>query len=444
MANQKKHQNGGFSSSIGFVIACVGSAVGLGNIWLFPYRLGQYGGAAFLIPYLLFVFLFGWVGLSAEFGIGRLAGTGTIGAYERCFQERDPRLKRVGSVVSWLPLMGSLGIAIGYAVILGWVLNSLAGALSGTLMTAEPTAFFTAAASHFGNPLWHTVVIAMVCLVLMFGVTSGIEKVSRILMPLFYVLFIILAIWVATLPGAGEGYRFLLVPDWSKLLEPYTWVMAMGQAFFSLSITGSGMIVYGAYLDKKEDIPKASLRTAIFDTMAALLSALAIMPAVFAYGLDVKSGPPLMFITLPTVFQQMPMGRLFAAFFFLSVLFAGLTSLINMFEAVSESWQTHFKLGRKTAVVICSALTIGVGIFMESEERVGAWMDFITIQVVPIGAVLGAISIYYVLGWSKLRKELETGRQKPLSRAFGPVGKYVYVPLTILVVILGFVFHGIG
>ena len=444
MANQKKHQNGGFSSSIGFVIACVGSAVGLGNIWLFPYRLGQYGGAAFLIPYLLFVFLFGWVGLSAEFGIGRLAGTGTIGAYERCFQERDPRLKRVGSVVSWLPLMGSLGIAIGYAVILGWVLNSLAGALSGTLMTAEPTAFFTAAASHFGNPLWHTVVIAMVCMVLMFGVTSGIEKVSRILMPLFYVLFIILAIWVATLPGAGEGYRFLLVPDWSKLLEPYTWVMAMGQAFFSLSITGSGMIVYGAYLDKKEDIPKASLRTAIFDTMAALLSALAIMPAVFAYGLDVKSGPPLMFITLPTVFQQMPMGRLFAAFFFLSVLFAGLTSLINMFEAVSESWQTHFKLGRKTAVVICSALTIGVGIFMESEERVGAWMDFITIQVVPIGAVLGAISIYYVLGWSKLRKELETGRQKPLSRAFGPVGKYVYVPLTILVVRLGFVFHGIG
>ena len=444
MANQKKHQNGGFSSSIGFVIACVGSAVGLGNIWLFPYRLGQYGGAAFLIPYLLFVFLFGWVGLSAEFGIGRLAGTGTIGAYERCFQERDPRLKRVGSVGSWLPLMGSLGIAIVYAVILGWVLNSLAGALSGTLMTAEPTAFFTAAASHFGNPLWHTVVIAMVCLVLMFGVTSGIEKVSRILMPLFYVLFIILAIWVATLPGAGEGYRFLLVPDWSKLLEPYTWVMAMGQAFFSLSITGSGMIVYGAYLDKKEDIPKASLRTAIFDTMAALLSALAIMPAVFAYGLDVKSGPPLMFITLPTVFQQMPMGRLFAAFFFLSVLFAGLTSLINMFEAVSESWQTHFKLGRKTAVVICSALTIGVGIFMESEERVGAWMDFITIQVVPIGAVLGAISIYYVLGWSKLRKELETGRQKPLSRAFGPVGKYVYVPLTILVVILGFVFHWIG
>ena len=448
MSNEKKshavHRNGGFSSSVGFIIACVGSAVGLGNIWMFPYRLGEYGGAAFLIPYLLFVFLFGWVGLSAEFGIGRLAGTGTIGAYERCFAERNPKLKRLGGIISWVPLMGSLGIAIGYAVIMGWVLNSLAGSLSGVLLQSDPSEFFQAAAVDFGNPLWHTVVVLIVCLVLMFGVTAGIEKVSKVLMPLFYVLFLALAVWVATLSGAGEGYRFLLIPDWSKLLEPYTWVMAMGQAFFSLSITGSGMIVYGAYLDKSADIPKASIRTAIFDTMAAVLAALAIMPAVFAYNLDVARGPSLMFVTLPTVFQQMPMGQLFAVFFFVSVMFAGLTSLINMFEAVAESWQSHFKLGRKPAVLICSALTLGVGIFMEAEARVGAWMDFITIVVVPIGAVMGAISIYYVLGWKKLRGELECGRDKPVSKWFGPVGKYIYVPLTVLVVILGFVFKGIG
>ena len=443
MANQKKHQNGGFSSSIGFVIACVGSAVGLGNIWLFPYRLGQYGGAAFLIPYLLFVFLFGWVGLSAEFGIGRLAGTGTIGAYERCFQERDPRLKRVGSVVSWLPLMGSLGIAIGYAVILGWVLNSLAGALSGTLMTAEPTAFFTAAASHFGNPLWHTVVIAMVCLVLMFGVTSGIEKVSRILMPLFYVLFIILAIWVATLPGAGEGYRFLLVPDWSKLLEPYTWVMAMGQAFFSLSITGSGMIVYGAYLDKKEDIPKASLRTAIFDTMAALLSALAIMPAVFAYGLDVKSGPPLMFITLPTVFQQMPMGRLFAVFFFVSVFFAGITSLINMMEACSEALSSQLKFSRRLAVCVIAVVVFGVSIFLEALPKMGAWLDTVTIYIAPFGALLCAVFIYFILGMKDIKAELNLGRKKPLGRSFDVIA-YFYVIVAAAVLVLGIYYGGIG
>lgn len=436
------HRNGGFGSSFGFIIACVGSAVGLGNIWMFPYRLGQYGGAAFLIPYLFFVLLFGWVGLSAEFGIGRLAGTGTIGAYEYCFAARGK--KKLGGALSWLPLMGSLGIAIGYAVILGWVLNSLAGFISGQLMSADPAPFFQAAASSFGNPIWHTAVVAVVCLVLIFGVSAGIERVSKVLMPLFFLLFLVLAAWVFTLPGAGEGYRFLFVPHWEQLLRAETWIMAMGQAFFSLSITGSGMIVYGAYLKKDADIPGASLRTAFFDTLAAMLSAVAIIPAVFAYGLDVARGPSLMFLTLPTVFQQMPMGQLFAVFFFLSVFFAGITSLINMFEAVVESWQSHFNLNRKLAVLLCSAITLGVGLFLEAEPNVGQWMDFITIGVVPIGAVMGAVSIYYVLGWPKLRQELQLGRKKPISAAFGAVGRYVYVPLTILVLILGFALGGIG
>lgn len=436
------HRNGGFGSSFGFIIACVGSAVGLGNIWMFPYRLGQYGGAAFLIPYLFFVLLFGWVGLSAEFGIGRLAGTGTIGAYEYCFAARGK--KKLGGALSWLPLMGSLGIAIGYAVILGWVLNSLAGFISGQLMSADPAPFFQAAASSFGNPIWHTAVVAVVCLVLIFGVSAGIERVSKVLMPLFFLLFLVLAAWVFTLPGAGEGYRFLFVPHWEQLLRAETWIMAMGQAFFSLSITGSGMIVYGAYLKKDADIPGASLRTAFFDTLAAMLSAVAIIPAVFAYGLDVARGPSLMFLTLPTVFQQMPMGQLFAVFFFLSVFFAGITSLINMFEAVVESWQSHFNLNRKLAVLLCSAITLGVGLFLEAEPNVGQWMDFITIGVVPIGAVMGAVSIYYVLGWPKLRQELQLGRKKPISAAFGAVGRYVYVPLTILVLVLGFALGGIG
>ena len=436
------HRNGGFGSSFGFIIACVGSAVGLGNIWMFPYRLGQYGGAAFLIPYLFFVLLFGWVGLSAEFGIGRLAGTGTIGAYEYCFAARGK--KKLGGALSWLPLMGSLGIAIGYAVILGWVLNSLAGFVSGQLMSADPAPFFQAAASSFGNPIWHTAVVAVVCLVLIFGVSAGIERVSKVLMPLFFLLFLVLAAWVFTLPGAGEGYRFLFVPHWEQLLRTETWIMAMGQAFFSLSITGSGMIVYGAYLKKDADIPGASLRTAFFDTLAAMLSAVAIIPAVFAYGLDVARGPSLMFLTLPTVFQQMPMGQLFAVFFFLSVFFAGITSLINMFEAVVESWQSHFNLNRKLAVLLCSAITLGVGLCLEAEPNVGQWMDFITIGVVPIGAVMGAVSIYYVLGWPKLRQELQLGRKKPISAAFGAVGRYVYVPLTILVLVLGFALGGIG
>lgn len=435
------NQNGTFTSSFGFIIACVGSAVGLGNIWMFPYRLGEYGGAAFLIPYLLFIGLFGWVGLSAEFAIGRRAETGTLGAYAYCFAKR--KLGGLGRTLGWIPLLGSLGIAIGYAIILGWVLHTLWGSISGELLTSDPAAFFAATSGAYGSLLWHFLVIGMTCLVLLFGVTAGIEKASRVLMPMFFVLFVFLAVWVAFLPGSEAGYEFLFVPRWEKLLNANTWIMAMGQAFFSLSITGSGMIVYGAYLDKQADIPRASLRTAFFDTIAAMLSALAIMPAVFSFGIGADRGPSLIFLTLPKVFQQMPMGQFFAVFFFIAVLFAGITSLINMLEAVSESWQKNFGLNRKVAVLASCLLSLGVGIFLEAEPKVGAWMDFVSIIIVPFGAVLGAISIYYVLGWEEIRSELEQGHG-PVSDLFGIVGKYVYVPFTIIVLVLGLIYGGIG
>lgn len=435
------NQNGTFTSSFGFIIACVGSAVGLGNIWMFPYRLGEYGGAAFLIPYLLFIGLFGWVGLSAEFAIGRRAETGTLGAYAYCFAKR--KLGGLGRTLGWIPLLGSLGIAIGYAIILGWVLHTLWGSISGELLTSDPAAFFAATSGAYGSLLWHFLVIGMTCLVLLFGVTAGIEKASRVLMPMFFVLFVFLAVWVAFLPGSEAGYEFLFVPRWEKLLNANTWIMAMGQAFFSLSITGSGMIVYGAYLDKQADIPRASLRTAFFDTIAAMLSALAIMPAVFSFGIGADRGPSLIFLTLPKVFQQMPMGQFFAVFFFIAVLFAGITSLINMLEAVSESWQKNFGLNRKVAVLASCLLSLGVGIFLEAEPKVGAWMDFVSIIIVPFGAVLGAISIYYVLGWDEIRSELEQGHGS-VSDLFGIVGKYVYVPFTIIVLVLGLIYGGIG
>lgn len=438
----KTHQNGGFGSGVGFVLACVGSAVGMGNIWMFPYRVGQYGGGAFLVPYILFVALFGLVGLSAEFAIGRRAGTGTLGAYEYCWNKR--KKGKLGYILGWIPLMGSLGIAIGYSVIVGWVLRSLGGSLSGALLTEDAATYFSQATGDFGSVPWHLIIVAVSALILMFGATKGIEKINKILMPAFFILFAILAVRVAFLPGASEGYKFLFVPDWSKLLEVDTWVMAMGQAFFSLSITGSGMIVYGTYLSKDEDIPKASIRTAIFDTIAAMLAALAIMPAVFAFGIEPNAGPPLMFITLPNIFKQMPMGQLFAILFFVSVVFAGVTSLINMFEAVSESWQTRFKLPRKAAVALCAGIAFVVGLFLEAEPKVGSWMDFITIIVVPFGAVLGAVSIYYILGYDEIKEELEEGRSKPLGKYFKPLAKYVYVPMSVIVFVLGILYGGIG
>lgn len=432
------NKNGNFKSTVGFVLACVGSAVGMGNIWMFPYRLGQYGGAAFLIPYLIFIALFGLVGLSAEFALGRMAKTGTLGAYAYCWKNK------FGKYIGWLPLLGSLGIAIGYSVILGWVFRSIQGVLTNELLTNDIPAFFTNMTQSFSNVPCHFLVLFITCLLLFTSATNAIEKVNKVLMPAFFILFIFLAIRVSLFDGAIEGYKFLFVPKWEYLLNKETWIMAMGQAFFSLSITGSGMIVYGAYLKDDVDIPKASMQTAVFDTIAAMLAALAIMPAVFSFGIDPVSGPSLMFLTLPEVFKQMPIGNFFALFFFVSVAFAGITSLINMLEAVCESWQNRFHISRKKAVLVCGIITFIVSVCIENGDIVGKWMDVVTIYIIPFAALLGAITIYYVLGWNALKQELDKGRKKPVGPTFKFLGKYVYVFLAIIILILGILYNGIG
>lgn len=432
------NKNGNFKSTVGFVLACVGSAVGMGNIWMFPYRLGQYGGAAFLIPYLIFIALFGLVGLSAEFALGRMAKTGTLGAYAYCWKNK------FGKYIGWLPLLGSLGIAIGYSVILGWVFRSIQGVLTNELLTNDIPAFFTNMTQSFSNVPCHFLVLFVTCLLLFTSATNAIEKANKVLMPAFFILFIILAIRVSLFNGAIEGYKFLFVPKWEYLLNKETWIMAMGQAFFSLSITGSGMIVYGAYLKDDVDIPKASMQTAIFDTIAAMLAALAIMPAVFSFGIDPVSGPSLMFLTLPEVFKQMPLGNFFALFFFISVAFAGITSLINMLEAVCESWQNRFHISRKKAVLLCGIITFIVSVCIENGDIAGKWMDVVTIYIIPFAALLGAITIYYILGWNALKQELDKGRKKPVGPTFKFLGKYVYVFLAIIILILGILYNGIG
>lgn len=432
------NKNGNFKSTVGFVLACVGSAVGMGNIWMFPYRLGQYGGAAFLIPYLIFIALFGLVGLSAEFALGRMAKTGTLGAYAYCWKNK------FGKYIGWLPLLGSLGIAIGYSVILGWVFRSIQGVLTNELLTNDIPAFFTNMTQSFSNVPCHFLVLFVTCLLLFTSATNAIEKVNKVLMSAFFILFIILAIRVSLFNGAIEGYKFLFVPKWEYLLNKETWIMAMGQAFFSLSITGSGMIVYGAYLKDDVDIPKASMQTAIFDTIAAMLAALAIMPAVFSFGIDPVSGPSLMFLTLPEVFKQMPLGNFFALFFFISVAFAGITSLINMLEAVCESWQNRFHISRKKAVLLCGIITFIISVCIENGDIVGKWMDVVTIYIIPFAALLGAITIYYILGWNALKQELDKGRKKPVGPTFKFLGKYVYVFLAIIILILGILYNGIG
>ena len=435
------HDHAKFTSSAGAVLAAVGSAVGMGNIWLFPYRVGQYGGGAFLIPYFLFVALFSYVGLSGEFALGRLTGTGARGSFDYAMKSRG---WRGGSVLGILPLLGVLGIAIGYSVVVGWVLRYAAGSLTGSLLESQPDAYFDQLAVSFGSIPWHFLVIAATVAILVLGVTAGIEKISKFMMPAFYVFFLIIAVRVAFLPGAVEGYRYLLEPDWSYLLKFETWVMAMGQAFFSLSINGAGMLIYGSYMKKSENIIRQSVMTAVLDTMAALLSGFAILPAVFAFGIAPNSGPSLMFITIPRVFQQMPGGRVLSLFFFVSVLFAGITSLINMLEAVGESLSKGVKLPRKAAMVAVGCVTFGVSLFLESLPAMGSWLDAVTIYIAPFGAVLAAVMIYWVLGLGAIRAELMEGRTRPLGRAFDLLSKYVYVFLSAAVLVLGIVYGGIG
>ncbi len=418
-----------FASRWGFILASVGSAVGMANVWGFPNKMGSNGGGAFLLIYLLFIVIFSYVGLPAEFAVGRRAGTGTLGAYENAWATRGKRLGKAGGILGWLPLAGSLCIALGYAVIVTYVLKALVDSVAGTLMTADAAVWFGDFSSTPGSVIpYHIIVVVGTLLTLFLGAHS-IEQTNKIMMPLFFLIFLVLAVRVAFLPGVAEGYLFMLTPRWEALKNPMIWLWAMGQAFFSLSVTGSGMIVYGAYLSKDEDVVGVARHTAIFDTIAAVVAALVIIPACFSYGLDVGAGPGLLFVTLPTILQDIPLGHLFAIILYLAMIFAGVSSLQNMFEAVAESLLHKFpKLSREVVLAILCVLCLGIGLWMEPISKWGTWMDLVSIYIIPIGATLGAVSWFYVMKKDDLLSAVNTGGRKRGKLWYG-VGRYVYVPL---------------
>ncbi|MBQ3108252.1 MAG: sodium-dependent transporter, partial [Clostridia bacterium] len=270
----EKRSHSKFSSRWGFVLAAVGSAVGMANVWGFPAKMGSNGGGAFLVAYLIFVALFSAVGLSAEYAIGRRSRTGTLGSYRNAWATRGEAMGKVGGVVGWLPLIGSMCIAIGYAVIVSYVLKAFCQSVTGEIMRVDTNEWFSAfSGTDYSVIPYHIIVVVGTLLTLLLGAKS-IEKSNKIMMPLFFIIFVVLAVRVAFLPGAAEGYQFMFTPRREELKDPMVWVWAMGQAFFSLSVTGSGMIVYGAYLDDKERAVPLAVRTAIFDTIAALVAAL--------------------------------------------------------------------------------------------------------------------------------------------------------------------------
>ena len=431
-----------FSSKLGFILACIGSAVGMGNVWMFPYRVGQLGGGAFLLPYIIFVVVLGYTGLIGEFAFGRMTQTGPIGSFEYAMKSKG---KKGGTLLGIIPVIGAFGIATGYAVVVGWVMRFLFGTISGSMFSApDSAAYFGEIAGAFGSTIWHLAAMIATAIILILGVSNGIEKVNKFMMPLFYILFIIVLFKVLSLENAMEGVKYLFTPKWEFLSQPKTWVYALGQSFFSLSLAGSGMVVYGSYLKKDVDIPNSAKNTAFFDTLAAMLAALVVIPAVFAFGLDPQSGPPLLFITLPAVFKEMAGGQLFAVLFFISLIFAAITSLMNLLEVPIEALQNRMNLKRNTAVIVVCAASFVIGLFLEDGNILSAWMDFVSIYIMPVGALIASIMFFWVIGGKIAKEQAEIGASKPLGAWFEPMAKYVFVILTIAVVIGGILYGGIG
>ena len=435
-----------FRSKWGFIIACIGSAVGMGNIWLFPARVSAFGGAAFLIPYFICVIFIGFTGVIGEMAFGRAMGAGPMGAFGQA-TERAGKGKRLGETFALVPVLCSFALAIGYSVVVGWILKYLFMSASGSLFDANNVEdlanTFGATASSFGNVGWHIAALVITFVIMIYGISSGIEKANKVMMPLFFVMFIGMAVYIATLPGAADGYRYLTNPDWEFLKNPKTWVYALGQAFFSLSLAGSGTLVYGSYLKKDEDIPFCAKNVALWDTMAALVAAATIIPAMATAGQELTSGGPgLMFIYLPNVFLQMPGGQAVIIIFFIAVAFAGVTSLVNLFETPVEALQNKFGFSRKKAV-----LSVGVtgGIIAVCIEGiVSGWMDVCSIYLCPLGALLAAIMFFWVCGKDFVRQQIDQGASKKIGSWYSWASKYVFCGLTILVLVMGTLLGGIG
>lgn len=436
-----------FNNKWGFILACISSAVGMGNIWMFPTRVSMYGGGSYLIPYFIFVALIGFTGVIGEMSFGRATKSGPVDAFGYACETKNKNKRKLGEAIGFIPVLGALAMAIGYTVVMGWILKYMIGAFTGkTLAPADTEGFaasFGSMASAFGNNVWQIVALVIGIIILMFGVGRGIEKANKIMMPVFFILFAVLGIYVAFQPGAIEGYKYIFRVDPEAFADPKTWIFALGQAFFSLSIAGNGTLIYGSYLSDNEDIPAAAGRVALFDTIAAMLAALVIIPAMATTGAQLnQGGPGLMFIFLPALFKSMPGGYIVAIIFFVAVFMAGLSSLINLYEAPIATIQEKLHLGRKASCTIIAAIALVVSICIQG--IVSGWMDILSIYICPLGAGLAGIMFFWVCGKKYVETQVNTGRDKKFTDKFYPICKYIFCPVCFLVLILGIVLGGIG
>ena len=386
-----------FGSKIGVILATVGCAVGLGNIWRFPYMLGSNGGAAFLLVYLLCILLLGLPVMITEFFIGRHTNRNAAGA----FKELAPGTK--WSLIGYNGVLAAFLILGFYSVVAGWTLEYVLQAFSGSLSDKTATDFATDF-SNFSTGLirpiiWTVTFIVLTHVIIISGVKSGIERASKIMMPLLFLFLLILAIRSVTLPNASEGLTFLFQPDFSKINSSVI-LSAMGQAFFSLSIGMGCLITYASYFKKETNLQTTALQVTILDTLVALLAGIMIFPAVFSFGITPTAGPELVFITLPNVFAQLPMGSVWSAIFFILLALAALTSTISMHEVATAYVHEEHKMSRNKAAWVVSAGAIILGILSSlsfgvlKDFTIGGmiffdFLDYLTAKIMlPLGGML--------------------------------------------------------
>lgn len=386
-----------FGSKIGVILATVGCAVGLGNIWRFPYMLGENGGAAFLLVYISCILFLGIPVMITEFFIGRYSRKNAAGA----FKVMAPGTK--WSVIGYNGVTAAFLILGYYAVVSGWTLEYIVQAFSGSLEGKNATDFadeFTAFSTGVFRPiLWTVVFIALTHIIIVSGVKEGIERASKVMMPMLFLILIALCVRSITLPGASEGLTFLFNPDFSKI-DSSVVLSAMGQAFFSLSIGMGCLITYASYFGKQTNLQTTALQVTILDTLVAVLAGVMIFPAVFSFGIEPTTGPELVFITLPNVFEQLPFGNIWSFVFFVLLALAALTSTISLHEVSTAYVHEEYHISRKKAAVIVSIGVTIVGILsslsmglLKSYTLFGLnffnLLDFVTAKIMlPLGGMM--------------------------------------------------------
>ncbi|MEG0614447.1 MAG: sodium-dependent transporter [Oscillospiraceae bacterium] len=440
---------GHFTSSLGFILATAGSAIGLGNLWKFPYVAGSSGGGTFVIFYIIFTIILGLPLMMAEMSIGRKCQLNPIGAYQK--------LNKKWTFVGILGVFSSFLILSYYSVIGGWVIKYFVEMLVGSDFGGDTTAYFQNFISSPVEPIvYHLIFMVITAIIVIGGVSKGIEKVSKIMLPALLILVILVAIRSVTLPNASEGLKFFLMPTFDNIHSikdlGNELVLAMGQVFFSLSIGTGIAITYGSYLKKNSDIVKNSSIVVTLDTIIAVLCGIAILPAVFSLGMKPSAGPGLLFQTLPAVFESIPFGRFVGILFFILVFFAAVTSSISMLEVVCAYLIDNFGISRKKAAITMSLIMAAIGTIASlsfgplGDMKIFGMTFFDLLSfcsdkiLMPLVGFLTCIFVGHIYGSDKLADEFNPEGGKPrifLRKAFAISMKFVAPAFILVIFVMG-------